>query len=252
MNIITLTNENLAAEHICCCMSSKTTEIGVGAKKEWLKDRITEGLRFKKLDIRGKVFIEYIPAENAWLPIEAEGYMVVNCFWVSGSYKGHGYGKQLLAECELDAKTNGYKGVVAIVGSKKKPFLSDKVFFQKQGYEICDSCPPFFELVVKRFEKATLLPKFKDSARHGLGEDIHGIDIFYTAQCPFNVPYVKMLEPVILESDYPVRLHRIKSKEEAQNHITPVTTYSVLVDGKFYSNEIMTVDKLKKLIEKQR
>ena len=33
---------------------------------------------------RGKCFIEYIPAENAWVPIEAAGWLYINCLWVSG------------------------------------------------------------------------------------------------------------------------------------------------------------------------
>ena len=36
-------------------------------------------------------FIEYIPAENAWVPINADGYMYIDCLWVSGSFKGKGY-----------------------------------------------------------------------------------------------------------------------------------------------------------------
>ena len=40
---------------------------------------------------RGKCFIEYIPAENAWNPIIADGYMYINCLWVAGSFKGNGY-----------------------------------------------------------------------------------------------------------------------------------------------------------------
>lgn len=249
--IITLNQENLQAEHICCCISSKTTDTGVQAKKEWLRERIEEGLRFKKMDIRGKVFIEYIPAENAWMPVVAEGYMLINCFWVSGSYKGKGYGKQLLETCEKDARDSGYKGLVAVVGSKKKPFLSDKAFLMKHGFEVCDQCPPYFELVVKHFGD-TITPSFNESVREGLGDDIRGIDIFYTAQCPFSVPYIKMLDPVIMASEYPVRVQQIKSKLEAQNHVAPVTTYSVFVDGKYYTNEILTPDKLKKLIEKQQ
>ncbi|WP_165020733.1 GNAT family N-acetyltransferase [Dysgonomonas sp. ZJ279] len=248
MNIITLTGENLSNEHICCSMSSKSTESGVAAKKEWLGCRIQEGLKFKKLDARGKVFIEYLPAENAWLPIDAEGYMLINCFWVSGSFKGHGYGKQLLAECESDALNQGCKGIALIVGSKKKPYLSDKSFMIRHGYEICDSCAPFFELAVKRFENDAQLPRFKNCAHQGLGEGVYGIDIFYTAQCPFTVPYTKLLEPVITETDYPVRISQIKTKEEAQNHVCPVTTYSVFIDGQFYSNEIFTPDKLRKLL----
>lgn len=250
MNIITLSNENLASEHICCSISSKSTEIGVKAKKEWLRCRMQEGLRFKKLDARGKVFIEYLPAGNAWVPIEADGYIFINCFWVSGSFKGQGYGTQLLAECEAEAKELGFKGVTLIVGNKKKPFLSDKAFMLKHGYEVCDTCAPYFELIVKRFDKNAILPRFKDCAGQGMGEGIKGIDIFYTAQCPFTVPYTKLLEPVILASDYPVRLHHITTKEMAQNHLCPITTYSLFINGKFDTNEIMTPEKLRKIIDK--
>lgn len=251
MNIITLSKENLSSEHICCAISSKSTKDGVMAKKEWLSLRIDEGLKFKKLDAKGKVFIEYIPAENAWLPLAAEGYIVINCFWVSGSFKGHGYGKELLETCEKEAVERGYKGVVAIVGNKKKPYLTDKSFMLHFGYKVCDSCSPFFELVCKQFDNTAPLPRFKDCARIGLGNDIRGIDIFYTAQCPFTLPYTKMLEPVIQSSDYPVRLHQLKTKEEAQNFLAPVTTYVVFLDGKFYTNEILTPNKLEKLISKR-
>lgn len=250
MNIITLTPENLEKEHICCAISSKSTESGVSAKKEWLACRMQEGLSFKKLDARGKVMIEYIPAENAWYPLNADGYMIINCFWVSGSFKGKGYGKQLLAECEADARSKGFKGVAAIVGNKKKPFLTDKSFLLYAGYEVCDSCPPFFELVVKKFNKNASDPAFKECAKHGMGERIKGIDIFYTAQCPYTIPYIKMLEPVILSSDYPVRTHHITTREMAQEHVCPFTTYSVFVDGKFYANEILTPVKLEKLINR--
>ena len=252
MNIITLTLENLQSEHICCAISSKSTESGISAKKEWLASRMQEGLKFKKADIRGKVFIEYLPAENAWIPVDAKGYMLINRFWVSGSHKGHGYGKQLLTECEADALSQGYKGVTLIVGSKKKPFLSDKAFMQKHGYEVCDTCPPFFELMVKQFDTKATLPCFKNSVRQEMGKGIHGIDIFYTAQCPFTIPYTKLLEPVILSSDYPIRLHQIKTKKMAQSHFSPVTTYSLFINGKFHTNEILTPEKLGRLIERQK
>lgn len=80
----TLTLENLDSEHICCAISDKKGECGVSSKKAWLRERIQEGLVFLKLDVRGKVFIEYIPAEKAWCPIDADGYMFIDCFWVSG------------------------------------------------------------------------------------------------------------------------------------------------------------------------
>lgn len=48
-----------------------------------MKKRLDDGLVFLKCDVRGKCFIEYIRAEFAWAPIEAEGYMYIDCLWVS-------------------------------------------------------------------------------------------------------------------------------------------------------------------------
>ena len=90
MEYIRLTKENLEKEHICCAISNDS-DIQVSFKKAWLLERFDEGLVFLKSAERGKCFIEYIPAENAWNPIDAEGYMYIDCLWVSGSLKGHGY-----------------------------------------------------------------------------------------------------------------------------------------------------------------
>ena len=46
-------------------------------QKAWLADRFDEGLVFLKSVERGKCFIEYLPAEKAWNPIEAPGYMYI-------------------------------------------------------------------------------------------------------------------------------------------------------------------------------
>ena len=100
MDYIRITDDNIEKEHICCAMSGKQGVI----KKEWLKQRFKEGLVFCRSAERGKCFIEYIPAENAWVPIQADGYFYIDCLWVSGSLKGHGYSNDLLEECIRDAK----------------------------------------------------------------------------------------------------------------------------------------------------
>ena len=84
MEYIRVTEENVDKEHICCAIANDK-DVQVVSKKAWLKERFQEGLVFLKGDIRGKCFIEYIPAENAWVPIKADNYMHINCFWVSGS-----------------------------------------------------------------------------------------------------------------------------------------------------------------------
>ena len=54
-----LTIENIENEHLCCAIADKKHQEGVLSKKNWLKDRIAEGHTFRKLDEKGKVFIEY-------------------------------------------------------------------------------------------------------------------------------------------------------------------------------------------------
>ena len=103
MNYLRITKDNIDREHICCAMSGKQSL----AKKEWLKQRFDEGLVFYRSEERGKCFIEYIPAENAWVPIEADGWIYIDCLWVSGALKGHGYAGELLAECIRDARAHG-------------------------------------------------------------------------------------------------------------------------------------------------
>ena len=79
---------------------SSNKDCQVQSKKAWLTERLDQGLVFLKGDVRGKCFIEYIPAEYAWAPIEADGYLYIDCLWVSGQFKGHGYSCLLYTSCK--------------------------------------------------------------------------------------------------------------------------------------------------------
>ena len=136
MNYIRITKYNIDKEHICCAMSGKQCV----AKKEWLKQRFDEGLVFYRSEERGKCFIEYIPAENAWVPIKADGYAFINCLWVSGSMKGHGYSNDLLDECIQDAKTQGRVGLCILSSEgRKREFLADPKYLAHKGFVIADT-----------------------------------------------------------------------------------------------------------------
>lgn len=58
---INLTLENIDEEHICCAIRDKKHQNGVYIKKEWMKNKLKGGHVFKKLNARGKTFIEYEP-----------------------------------------------------------------------------------------------------------------------------------------------------------------------------------------------
>ena len=162
MELVKLTHENMEKEHICCAISNNK-DIQAMSKKNWLKDRLDEGLVFLKGNVRGKCFIEYIPAEYAWAPIEAEGYMYIDCLWVSGQFKGHGYSNLLLDACIKDSKEKGKKGLVILSSKKKMGFLSDPKYMGYKGFRTADTAEPYFELMYLPFEEDSSLPRFRDS-----------------------------------------------------------------------------------------
>ena len=117
--IIQLTPDNINKEHICCAISDKKCSESYEAKKNWLKKEFENGYIFRRVDARAKVFIEYGPAEKGWIPVSASNYLLVNCFWVSGQYKGKGYGKELLQLALNDAQSQNKHGLVTVTGTKK-------------------------------------------------------------------------------------------------------------------------------------
>ena len=62
MELVKLSHENIDREHICCAIANEK-DIQVVSKKNWLRERLDEGLVFLKGNVRGKCFIEYMPAE---------------------------------------------------------------------------------------------------------------------------------------------------------------------------------------------
>ena len=247
MEYIRVTKENIDKEHICCAISSNK-DVQVISKKDWLRDRYDDGLVFLKSIERGKCFIEYIPAENAWNPIDGDGYMYIDCLWVSGSFKGHGYSNDLLEYCISDSKQKGKKGLCVLCADKKKPFLADPKFLKYKGFRVCDKADNGIELWYLPFDDMNEKPKFKECARH-VSIDEKGYVLYYTSQCPFNAKYVPMLEDIAKEHNVPFKAIHITSKQEAQSVPTPVTTYALFYDGKYLTNEQMNVNKFLRLVK---
>ncbi len=246
MEYIRVSNENIDSEHICCAISNNN-DIQVSSKKNWLKERFDEGLVFLKSVERGKCFIEYIPAENAWNPIEADGYMYIDCLWVAGSFKGNGFSTDLLNACIEDSKNKGKRGLCILSSAKKKTFLADPKYLKYKGFAVCDEADNGIQLWYLPFEDNAALPRFKECAKHPYtGEN--GYVLYYTHQCPFNAKYVPIIENIAKEKGVKFRAIHIASKEEAQNAPTPITTYALFLDGKYLTNEQMNDKRFLKLL----
>ena len=171
MELIRITRENIEKEHICCAISSNK-DCQVQSKKAWLMERLDQGLVFLKGDVRGKCFIEYIPAEYAWAPIEADGYLYIDCLWVSGQFKGHGYSNLLLEECIRDAKSQGKRGLAVLSSEKKLGFLSDPKYLKYKGFQTVDAAEPNFRLMALPFETQTELPRFSPRLKQAAAQEL--------------------------------------------------------------------------------
>ena len=248
MDYIRVTMDNLETEHICCAISNNK-DVQVSSKKAWLADRFGEGLVFLKSVERGKCFVEYIPAENAWVPILADGYMYIDCLWVSGSFKGHGYSSDLLNACIEDSKEKGKKGLCILAAAKKRPFLADPKFLKHKGFRVCDEADNGIQLWYLPFDENADQPQFRECAKHPHIKE-QGYVLYYTSQCPFNAKYVPVLEQTARENGIPFHAVHIKSREEAQNAPTPVTNYALFHDGEYITNEQMNDKKFLKLINR--
>lgn len=260
MEFIRITPENIDREHICCAISNNK-DCQVVSKKAWLRERFAEGLVFLKADARGKCFIEYLPAEYAWAAVDAPGYMYIDCLWVSGQFKGHGYADQLLEACIQDSKEKGKQGLIVLSSHKKRSFLSDKSYLLHKGFQVADKAEPYFELLYlpfeEKFQENLLLPRFKcqmHQEEHSENQPVkdgreEGFILYYSGQCPFTAKYAPLLEEYAQEKGIRLQSILIKSREEAQRLPVPFSTFALFYNGKFVTHEILSVKKFEALVQ---
>ncbi len=245
MDIITVTKDNLEYEHICCAISNNK-DCQVTSKKNWLRERFNDGLVFKKGNVRGKCFIEYIPAENAWAPVKADGYMYIDCLWVSGQYKGQGNSTLLLNECIKDSTEKGKKGLVILSAKKKMPFLADPKYLKYKGFKLADTAEPFYELYYFPFKENADIPCFMQQVKKP-HIDEQGFVLYYADQCPFTAKYVPLIKNIADGKGIPFKTVHITSCEQAKNAPAPFTSYSLFYNGEFLMNEILSEKKFEKI-----
>ncbi len=239
MKYLQMNEENINQEHICCAISDKKCAEGYELKKQWLKNGMKDGYVFERLDARAKVFIEFGPAEKAWLPIQAPNYLALGCFWVSGQYKGKGYGKVLLGKAMQAAREQKKAGLVTVVGKKKYHFMSDTKWLLQQGFEICDETPAGFLLVALRLDQKTTLPIFKPAAKKGESPDKKGYVVYYSHRCPYTEYHIRTsLEESARKRNLKIKNIKLSSMKEAQNSPTPATIFSLFYDGKFVTTDL--------------
>jgi GNAT superfamily N-acetyltransferase len=213
---------------------------GFPEKVEWLRKRFTEGLKVKLMyseKDRLQGMIEYIPGEYAWRPVDAKGYMFIHCIFVGFKkiYQGRGFGSLLLDECIKDTRKAGLNGVAVI--TRKGSFMADKHIFIKNGFEVTDSAPPDFELLVLKFDARAAVPKFVADLDKHAADYGNGLVIIRAGQCPYTVKNVNEIAATA-ENKFGVkaRVIELKSSREAQRTPCPFGVFCIIYNGKIIAH----------------
>lgn len=237
--------DNIEEEHICCAIGDPKHQDGVDKKKDWMKERLANGHVFRKLDARGKIFIEYEPIETAWVPISGENYEYIYCLWVAGRFKGNGIARELLEYAISDAKKKNMSGICTLVAKKKKPFLGEKKFFLHFGFEVVDTIQDY-ELLALKFD-GNDTPKFNDNARL-MKIDDEDFTIYYTNQCPYVEYEIRELTDYAESNNIKLNFIKIDSLEKAKNAPCIINNWANFYRGEYVSNRIINAKAFEKLL----
>jgi GNAT superfamily N-acetyltransferase len=237
--IIRIDNSNIDKEHICCAFSDKKCAESYNMKKEWLRKEFANGYVFRRIDARAKVFIEYGPAEKGWAPVHAPNYLLVNCFWVSGQYKGQGYAKALLNMALDDARMQNKNGLVTVAGTSKFHFMSDTKWLLKHGFETVEKTLAGFSLLALKLKQQAENPSFHPVARSGACPETNGLVVYYSNRCPFSEFHVKTsLVETAAKRGKPLKIIKLETTAQAQHAPSPATIFSLFYNGKFVTTDV--------------
>lgn len=238
---------NLSDCGIGCLTNPKNQ--GYQPKVEWLQKRFAEGLRLLLFrDEQGKplAFLEYVPGEHAWRPVDAEGWLFVHCLWVyPKGQKVGGLGSRLVRACVEEARRAGTIGVAAVVSDGA--WMASRQVFLKNGFEQIDEADRF-QLVVRRLKKGPE-PRFRDIS--GNLAKYRGLHIVYSAQCPMLPKSVSDLSEMATEQGLALRVTRLNSAREAQNAPSYYGVFNLVWNGRLLSDHYVSKGRFKNILRKE-
>lgn len=247
-DFINLTQKNISTEHLCCIIRSKKIHPGVEAKRLWLSERLKEGHVFRKLNAKATVFIEYAPLENAWVPVIGDNYYYIYCLWVTGEYKGKGYGKALLEYCISDAKEKGKSGICILGSKKQKHWLSDQSFSKKYGFTVVDTTDDGYELLALSFDGTA--PKFTQDAKNHKIEN-QELTIYYDFQCPYIYQSLETVKEYCETNSISYSLIQVDTLKKAKELPCIFNNWGVFYKGNFETvNLLLDIETIKRILKK--
>jgi GNAT superfamily N-acetyltransferase len=222
------------------------------AKERWLKTALRKGLKARVLLTEKGVqfgYVESLPGEHAWRGVQAEGYLFVHCVWTFfRKYQGKGRGRQLITSCLDDARKAGMKGVATV--ARERPWLAGGALFVKNGFEVVDTAPPDYELLVKKLDRSAPNPRFRGDWARRLKKYGSGLTIIRAEQCPHSIRFAEKVAATA-EASFGLkpRMVTLRTFREAQSAPTPFAVFAVIYDGELLADHHISARRFKTLMD---
>ena len=237
VNYVDATPDTIGEYGICGYKNQKNK--GFQLKLSWLRKRYNEGLRMKVLysESDGTVgYIEYMPGEYAWRPINANGYLVIHCLFIlKKKYKGKGFGMYMVKDCLKEARESGRKGVAVV--TSRDTWMAKKNLFLKNAFELVEEAPPHYELLAKRFDERSPLPSFTGNWEQKLKRYNKGLTILYSDQCPYLAKAIEEIPPMARELfGMEPKLIKLMDYSDVKNSPNPFGVFSIILNGELVAD----------------
>jgi len=226
---------------------------GRRAKERYLKTALKKGLKARVLLTEKGVqfgYVEWLPGEYAWRGVEADGYMFLHCVWTYfKQYQNKGQGKSLIQACLDDARKAGMKGVATV--ARDRPWLAGSALFLKHGFEVVDTAPPDYELLVKKLDPSAPNPRIRGDWGRRLKKYGSGLTIIRAEQCPHSIRFSDKIA-ASAEATYGLkpRMVTLKTWRQAQAAPTPFAVFAVIYDGELVADHHISVRRFETLMDR--
>jgi hypothetical protein len=238
---------NLAECGIGCLTNPNNP--GHQTKVEWLHRRFAEGLRFLLFrDGEGRPlgFLEYVPGEQAWRPVDASGWLFVHCLWVyPRGQKVGGLGSRPIQACLEEAQLKRAVGVATVVSDG--PWMARKEVFLRNGFEPIGRADRF-QLIIHRLRDGPE-PRFRDIS--GNLAKYRGLHLVYCAQCPMLPKSVNDLSEMAAEHGVELNVTVLKTAREAQNAPSYYGVFNLVWNGRLLSDHYVSKGRFKNLLQRE-
>lgn len=251
ITLIDLTPENIANYGVCGYKDVKK-QVELRRKIDWCSVYYTKGLRIKALisdtgSYQG--MIEYMPGEIAHRPVNANGYLFIQCVFVGfkNEFKGKGFATSLLNEVVSEARKQGSTGVAVV--TRAGSFMANKNLFLKNGFRVVDTAKPDFELLVLKFDESAENPSFKPGLNENQEMYSKGLFILRSPQCPYTEKNVN----AILETSRNLKLKPIlielNDVGDVQNSPCAFGSFCIIFNGEIIAHHPISNTRFENLMK---